>query len=166
MANILRKTVLHDYPELCDALDEPLRRIARRSVRVWFNHDRLDQVLAETTSENLQYDLIYAIDTEGRQVSSNIYANSIDRSAYGQDLSQRPYSVITSVLSNAAYRGVFLCDIYISQLTRRPCATFMYGVNSGKATLGFIAVDFDLEYLPELQGVPWLLPEGAAVRQA
>lgn len=150
MDNTLRDTVLEEQAALCAAFDGPLRRIARRAVRVWFNRERLDQVLLESAGESLQYDLIYAIDTGGRQISSNIHADSIDCSAYGQDLSRRPYSVTASVLNNAAFQGTFLCDVYISQVTRRPCVTVMRGVTWGAGILGFIAADFDLQQLPEL----------------
>ena len=150
MLNTLRDTLLEDHTALCALFDAPLRRIARRVVRVWFNRDRLDEVLSQTGVESLPYDLIYAIDTDGRQISSNIHRDSIDRSAYGQDLSRRPYSVTSTVLNNAAFQGAFLCDVYISQVTRRPCVTIMRGVTWGTSTLGFIAADLDLEQLPTL----------------
>lgn len=149
LVNTLHESLLEDQTALCALFDAPLRRIARRAVRVWFNRDRLDQVLSQTGSEPLQYDLIYAIDTDGRQVSSNIYRDSIDRSAYGQDLSRRPYSVTTSVLNNAAFKGAFLCDVYISQVTQRSCVTVMRGVTWGTSTLGFIAADLDVQQLPD-----------------
>lgn len=148
MVNTLRKSLLEDQSALCALFDAPLRKIARRAVRVWFNRDRLDNVLAQSSDKSLPYDLIYAIGTDGRQVSSNVYTDRIDRSTYGQDLSRRPYSVTTSVLNNAAFQGAFLCDLYISQVTQRPCVTVMRGVTWGTSTLGFIAADIDLQHLP------------------
>jgi hypothetical protein len=98
-----------------------------------------------------QCDLLYAIDTDGRQVSSNIYERSIDRGTYGQDLSFRPYLVTMPLLSNAAFQGAFLCDVYTSQVTQRPCVTVMCGVTSGPTTLGYIAADLDPHHLLPLQ---------------
>jgi hypothetical protein len=129
--------------ELGRACDAPLRRIARRSVRVWFNRERLDRVLSDSAGSCPHCDLLYAIDTDGRQVSSNIRGAHIDPAAYGQDLSRRPYAVSLAVLNNAAFLGAFLCDTYLSQVTQRPCVTVMYGVTSGQSVLGFIAADFD-----------------------
>jgi len=149
MSNSLTDTVQHDDKALCAYFDAPLRELSRRVVRVWFNHERLDEALSKTLQPRLQYDLIYAIDTDGRQISSNVYKDSIDPGAYGQDLSQRPYSVPTAVLNNAAFRGVFVCDAYVSQVTERPCVTVLYGITSGPATLGFIAADIDLSRLPD-----------------
>jgi hypothetical protein len=108
-------------------------------------------------------ELMYAIDAEGRQVSSNIHADSIDHSAYGQDLSRRPYAVSLSVLNNAAFGGAFLCDAYVSSVTRRPCVTVMYGVTAGPSLLGFIAVDFnpaDLGRQPDAAGTARLPEDG------
>lgn len=137
-----------DYEALRSMFDAPLRKIARSAVKVWFNQQRLDQVLSEHLPECPCCDLLYALNTRGQQVSSNVFLTSIDSSAYHQDLSQRPYSVTLSVISNAAYGDAFLCDTYISSITRRPCVTIMYGVTSGPDTLGFIAADLDLRNLP------------------
>jgi len=139
---------LHDYGERNGAavnqrFDIPLRVIARRTVRVWFNHGRLDRVLSENFGVCPFCELLYAIDVEGRQISSNVRPGSIDPEAFGQDLSGRPYSVSLSVLNNAAFQGAFLCDTYISKVTRRPCVTVMHGVTSGQSILGFIAADLD-----------------------
>jgi len=143
MANTLRDTRPQDFDTLGQRFDTSLRLIARRSIRVWFNRGRLDQVLSENVGVCPHCELLYAIDSDGRQVSSNIRTGAIDTDAYGQDLSRRPYSVRLSVLNNAAFQGAFLCDIYISQVTRRPCVTVMYGVTAGQSILGYIAADFD-----------------------
>lgn len=116
--------------------------IAKQSVTYWLNRDRLDKLLVQYVGSLEGCELIYAIDQSGRQVSSNIYSTTIDTSACGQDLSQRPYAVSLSVLRNVALRGAFACDAYLSQATQRPCVTVMYGVTSGSSMLGFIAADF------------------------
>lgn len=127
---------------LCRRLGKPLRTIAKRSVPLWFVRDRLDRVLAESIGSLEGCELIYAIDLSGRQVSSNVLPDSIDRDAYGQDLSRRPYTISLAILNDAAFRGVFTCDAYVSQITERPCVTAMHGVTSGSSILGFIAADF------------------------
>lgn len=100
----------------------------------------------------LQCDVLYAIDTDGRQVSSNSHEDAIDPGGSRQDLSQRPYLVTMPRLSNAAFEGAFLSDVYTSQITRRPCVTVMCGVTSGPATPGYIAADMPSPHrLPPLQ---------------
>lgn len=119
-----------------------LRVIARQSVTYWYNREKLDKLLAQYVGSLEGCELLYAIDQSGRQVSSNIFSTSIDTSAFGQDLSQRPYAVSLSVLQNVAFHGAFACDAYVSQATERPCVTVMYGVTSGGSLMGFIAADF------------------------
>lgn len=131
------------YDALIRCYDTPLRLIARRSVRVWFNQGRLDQVLVENVGACPHCELLYAIDSDGRQVSSNIRPGTLDVAAYGQDLSRRPYAVSLAVLNNAPFQGAFVCDAYISQATGRPCVTVMYGVTSGQSVLGYLAADCD-----------------------
>jgi hypothetical protein len=131
-----------DPEGLSQRFESRLRVIAKQSVTVWFNRDRLDRLLAQYIGVLEGCELLYAIDEGGRQVSSNIHASSINRDAYGQDLSRRPYTVSLSVLKNAAFHGAFWCDPYVSQVTRRECITVMYGVTSGESLLGFIAADF------------------------
>jgi len=151
MTESLRETVHKQHNALRVLFHAPLRSIARRAVRVWFNRGRLDGVLSEVIRECFQCDLLYAIDTGGRQVSSNIYKRSIDPGSYGQDLSLRPYLDTMPLVGNAAFQGAFLCDVYTSQVTRRPCVTAMCGVTSGPTTLGFIAADLDPHQLLSLK---------------
>jgi len=146
MTSVLQNTRAPDHEALFALIDAPLRIIARRAVRVWFNRDRLDQVLAGNRATVPHCELIYAIDATGRQVSSNVGA-SIDPDCYGQDLSERPYSVSLSVLNDPAFGDTFVGDAYISRVSQRPCVTAMYGVTSGRSALGFIAVDIDVSSL-------------------
>lgn len=136
-------TAEQDDDRLCRPFDRPLRAIARSCVKLWFNRNRLDAFLSESVRRFYDCELIYAIGADGRQVSSNVYRESVDRSAYGQDLSRRPYVVSLAVLNDpGALQGAFLCDTYISRVTQRPCVTVMYRVRSGGSLLGYIAGDF------------------------
>lgn len=118
-----------------------LRVIARKSVAIWFNRDRLDSLLASYVGVLEDCELLYAIDAGGRQVSSNIHTDSIDVSAHGQDLSARPYSVSLRVLQDPLKHGAFACRHYTSQISMRPCVTVMYGVSASPSLLGYIAAD-------------------------
>ena len=69
-------------------------------------------------------------------MSSNIHEDEIDTGSYGQDLSHRPYLVTMPLLSNAAFQGALLCDVYTSQITQCPCVTVMRGVNIGTGNAG------------------------------
>jgi hypothetical protein len=147
----MNELVMNDAPRdrvgrhdeiLSKHFNDRLRVIAMQSVTYWFSHDRLDKLLAQYIGCLENCELLYAIDTTGRQISSNIYPRSMDTSAYGQDLSRRPYAVNLSVLGNIASNGAFSCGTYLSRATERPCVTVMYGVTSGSSFMGFIAADF------------------------
>jgi len=142
MPELLRNASKQDHESLSERFGGRLRVIAKQSVTYWFNQDRLDKLLAQYIGALEGCELLYAIDASGRQVSSNVYPTSIDTGANGQDLSQRPYSVSLSVLSNIARQSAFACDAYISHATSRPCITLMYGVTSESSLMGFVAADF------------------------
>ena len=137
-----RQTAEPSREALSQEFNGRLRVIAKQSVTYWFSHDKLDKLLAQYIGSLEGCKLIYAIDQSGRQVSSNVHANSVDTSAFGQDLSQRPYAVSLSVLRDVAFHDAFACDAYVSQATQRQCVTVMYGVTSGASLMGFIAADF------------------------
>lgn len=122
--------------------DGQLRVIARQSVAVWFIRERLDALLASYVNVLENCELLYAINIDGRQVSSNIEPDGLDFDAYGQDLSSRPYAINLRVLQNPMDHGAFACRSYISQLSNKPCITVMYGVSRGSSLLGYIAADF------------------------
>jgi len=142
---LVRENETQDNSSLSKRLEGRLRVIAKQSITVWFNRERLDRLLTQYISQLDDCELLYAIDENGRQVSSNIHVESIDVGAYGQDLSRRPYAVSLSVLNNVAAHGAFACGAYSSQVTHRPCVTVMYGVTSGTAVLGYIAADIHIE---------------------
>ncbi|MGB5324576.1 MAG: hypothetical protein WBN40_04015 [Pseudomonadales bacterium] len=130
-----------DGIKLSRQFESRLRVIARQATTVWFNCDRLDRLLAQYVGILENCELIYAIGADGKQLSSNISIHSIDVSAYGQNLSNRPYTVSLSVLNNPAEQGAFACRIYTSQVSLHPCATILYAVTSGSTLLGYIATD-------------------------
>jgi hypothetical protein len=142
MHNQAPSTVDVDHEAIGRYYDGQLRVIARQSVTVWFNRDRLDRLLTSYVNALENCELLYAIDTDGRQVSSNILPDSIDAGAYGQDLSSRPYAISLRVLQDPLASGAFACRSYTSQISQRPCITVMYGVSRGSSMLGYIAADF------------------------
>lgn len=134
-------TFEEDHEAIGREFEHRLRVVARQSVTVWFNRDRLDSLLTSCIGVLDGCELLYAIDVGGRQVSSNIKADAIDVAAYGQDLSGRPYAVSLRVLQDPVNHGAFACRRYTSQITFQPCVTVMYAVSAGSTLLGYIAAD-------------------------
>jgi hypothetical protein len=142
MLSVMQPKTQQDHEALSQQFDGRLRVIAKQSVTYWFSREKLDRLLAGYIGSLEGCELIYAIDQSGLQVSSNVHSTTIDSSAFGQDLSERPYAIKLSVLKNVAAHGAFACDAYVSQATQRPCITVMYGATSGDSLMGFIAADF------------------------
>ena len=120
--------------------------LAAQCATSWRDRDRLDEILRAALADMPVCQLIYAIDTNGNQVSSNVGRHAIDRSKYGQNLAHRPY------LSNAVpYKNFLLSDVYFSPPERRSYITAVQMVADGPSVLGFVAADFYLRDLPQLE---------------
>ncbi len=126
-------------------LEEVLSKIARRCVPVWNRRPFLDSLLRIWTTRVPYCRLLYAVDADGIQISSNVYATWTDQKRVGQDLSQRPY--LTKVPSS----GFTLSEIYISRESGRSCVTAVQRIRKGDTVLGYLAADFDVRDLPVLQ---------------
>lgn len=143
----LHKAIEAQRAMLASQLEVPMAMLAGRCAELWHERDQLDQILREALADMPVCQLIYAIDTRGRQVSSNVGRQAIDRGKYGQNLAHRPY------LSNAIpYKGFRLSDVYLSTPPdRRSCITGVQAVADDSSMLGFIAADFYLRDMPQLE---------------
>lgn len=127
-------------------LSEALRGISRRCAEVWHNPESIDAVLRAQLSGMPCCKLVYVIDHQGVQYSSNISHDSIDTGARGQDLSGRPY-----LFGFSGGRTFLLSDVYISRVGRNSCITALHRINSATGdVLGYIAADYYLRDLPRL----------------
>lgn len=140
----LQESIAHQRRELLDSLQAPLQHLAERCAPVWADRDQLDQVLSEGLKTLTYGKWLYALDTNGIQISSNVSADGLTAASFGRDRSKRPY--MSEVLPIA---GTLLSEAYISLLGRRPSLTAMQIVrNPAGAVLGFIGTDFSLRDLP------------------
>ena len=154
----LNETIKAQRAMLAARLESPMSGLAVQCVKSWCDRDRLDEVLRAALADMPVCQLIYAIDTNGRQVSSSVGRHAIDRDNYGQNLAQRPY------LSNAIpYKGFLLSDVYLCPPDRRSCITAVQAVADGSSMFGFVAADFYLRDLPQLERRA--TPEQSAWRQ-
>ena len=140
----LQESIAQQRRELLDTMQEPLRQLAARCAAVWAERARLDAVLREGLPSLTYGRSLYALDTRGIQVSSNVSAEGLMPASFGRDRSKRPY--MTEVLPIS---GTLLSEAYISQLGRRPSLSALQIVRDAAGTaLGFIGTDFDLRDLP------------------
>jgi len=142
----MAKTWKDSINSQCDALNrillEPLGQIAADCIPLWEQHESLENLLLVSFSRIPYCTCLFALSTDGRQVSASVSFKGIVDGTYGQDRSQSPY-----IRHLVPAWGFLLSGAYINQLAQ-PAITALQIVRSGKKVLGFIAADFDLRCLP------------------
>jgi hypothetical protein len=142
--NWLQEAIEHQRAGLAVRLAVPLAQVAERCVPAWDDKpDALDRTLSDNLDAVSPCNLLYAVDTAGRQLSANVSPGHVDTSVRGQNLADRPYLV-----SAVPCSGFLLSDVYISRVTSRPCVTAVQAVTQMGQVVGFIAADFVLRDLP------------------
>jgi hypothetical protein len=128
---------------LAERLSLPLAKLAVNCEPVWENREKLGKVLLSGFASVPDRLYIYAIDTNGIQISDNVTAEGVIREHYGRDRSSRPY-----MREVVPAWGFLLSDAYLSLRVNRPSITALQLVRRGDRVLGYIGVDFDLRDLP------------------
>ena len=138
---------------------DPLSKLADISAANWSDRNKLDQELKAYLQKKSDHRcrLLYAIDRNGVQYSSNISDVMVDETIIGQDLSHRPY--LRSIDSGSETQ-LLLSDVYIDKQTRKPCITVLHDIRLHDEVIGYIAADFGLRDLPlknvnDLQSYEW-----------
>lgn len=142
-----KDTVSQKKKMLASLLKAPLAYTATQATACWDNIDELTQSLQSTLCKLPHCQLLYAIDTSGRQLSANITRQGSDNTWRGQDLSSRPY--LQGILP---YQGMTLSPAYLSQRSMQPCITALQAVQRNNQLAGFIAADFHIKDLPNMAG--------------
>lgn len=140
----LQNTVTHKKWLLARLLEQSVQTLAERLVPTWGEADTMDRLLAEQFSVLPYCRLLYAFDTNGIQISSNVLPGEIQDHWRGQDLSQRPY-----LEGSLPYRGFILSNAYLSARGLKPCITAVQAVRREQRLLGFLAADFHIHDLPD-----------------
>lgn len=147
----LEDTIREQRVYLGEILEYPLRHLSQICSRHWQDQQGLDNSLKEylVTSSKHRCRLLYAIDDNGIQFSSNISDKYIDSSIVGQDLSGRPYlDKLADHAEGAFFLSDVYSDVYVDKRTNQPCITAVHQVDSVGGKLGYIAADFGLKDLP------------------
>jgi hypothetical protein len=124
-----------------------LGQVADLCAACWNDREQLDVQLKSFLTSHPEHrcTLLYAINSEGYQCSSNISDMGIDSMRYGQDLSHRPY---LDLQRDFREKVITLSDVYIDKQNRKPCITALHRVSIGEQTLGYVAADFGINDLP------------------
>ncbi len=138
---------------LADYLKDSMQDAVQHGLDVWNDREKLDAALLEcleSSSPLKRSNLLYAIDPQGKQISSQIYHDRIDPQGFGQNLANRPYFLIEHPV-----QGIRLSPVYIDRLDGHSCISVIKAVRSDQYSLddpdgllGYIVADFSLLSLP------------------
>lgn len=141
--------------------------VASVCASVWDSVERLDAALQAALAHLKGAKLVYAVNCDGVQFSSNVSAQGIDPTFRGQMLAVRPY--LKSVTLDADF---VLSPVYVDNNDHEPCLTALRKVYASDGTLlGCLAIDYDVNDLPGeggnfQAGVHWRQIKGdPAIRQ-
>ena len=128
-----------------EKLELALNKIANNCSHIWNNRTQLDSQLTSGIDMIEHCCHIYAINSQGLQVSSSISCSS--KKADGgleRDRAQRPY------IRQISPGSTFLLSLaYINQKSGKLAVTATHTVHSSKgALLGYIGVEFEVDQLP------------------
>jgi len=128
---------------LAQILRDPIEQITSNCIPMWKHRESIENLFLVSFSRIPYCDSIYALNTEGIQISESIGRNGIQPGHLGRDRSQHPY------LKEAVPAwGFLLSDAYLSMNHHHPSLTALQVVRSCDKVLGYIAADFDLRDLP------------------
>jgi len=143
MKETWKEAVLRQRNVLAERLSVPLETLAANCEPVWGNRDELNKVLLNGFTSVPHGLFMYALDTNGLQISDNVSIDGLVPQHYGRDRSHRPY-----MREAVPSRGFLLSDAYLSLRVNRPSITALQVVKHGDQLLGYLGVDFDLRDLP------------------
>lgn len=139
-------------------LRDPFEQITGTCIPMWRHRESIENLFLVSFSRIPYCNSLYALDTNGIQISESIGRNGIQPGYLGRDRSQQP------CLKDAVPAwGFLLTDAYPGMNHRHPTFTALQVIRSCETVLGYIGADFDLCDLPLTAG---LYVEPAESRQA
>lgn len=140
----LHRSIAEQRQSLTAMMKHPLLVLAQQSVAAWYDREQLDALLLSSLGNIPYCKYLYALDSHGVQISSNISAEGVIEKDFGRDRSHRPYMQQVKVGTS-----FMLSEAYISLRARRPSLTALTTVfDADDNLLGYVGADFDLRDLP------------------
>lgn len=143
MKQTLKESIQQQRKSLEQSLITPLAKTAFACESAWPDRQALADVLLVSLGKIPNCTFLYALDTNGIQISDNISSSGLLPEHFGRDRSQRPYMNELVPVS-----GFLLSEAYISLRVSRPSLTALQVVRKDGEVVGFIGADFDLRNLP------------------
>jgi hypothetical protein len=143
-----KDSIYRQREELARMLREPIAGLAEKCAPAWGDREKLNAVLLEGFSGIPYCTYLYAVGTDGVQVSDNVIREGLKPGHFGRDRSHRPY-----MQEPIPPWGFLLSDAYISLAAHRPSLTALQVIANGAGTAGYLGADFDLRDLPVTAGM-------------
>jgi hypothetical protein len=143
MKETWKKAIHQQRIILAELLSNPLAQLAGQCAGVWGQREALDSILTDGFRGVPHCLFLYALDTNGIQISDNVSTGGLLPEHFGRDRSRRPY-----MREAVPSWGFLLSDAYLSLRSSRPSLTALQVVRRDNQVLGYIGADFDLRDLP------------------
>jgi methyl-accepting chemotaxis protein len=146
------KAASHEKTDLHRQAFEEAREITREMTPPLLSErSRLDELLCRYSETFPLFELLYVLDSSGRQVSCNAYAprHRSDHDpceGYGVSRTDKEYYQIPRATGEA-----YLSPVYLSSATRALCLTVAIPLFEEGKLYGILCADVDLRYLAEKQ---------------
>ncbi len=139
----LQEIVSHRKRWLAHRIEAELAHLAQECADRWSFSEDLDVTLKQGLQRLPHCQLLYVLNGDFRQCSSNVGPLAVEAQWRGQDLSARPY--LQGLLP---YRGLVLSSVYLSNRSLEPCISGLHAIQGDDGLLGFVVADFPVRDLP------------------
>jgi len=148
-ATTLKEGISLQHEMLKDLLGELMLNLSQRCAGVIEQRDKLESILIDILPALPYCKHLYAMDSEGVQLTDNIIQQGVDQSHFGRNRMSRPY--MQGIIGITDFK---LSDAYISRNTKRPSITAIQVIrDEAGERLGFLGADYDLRELPHTEKV-------------
>jgi hypothetical protein len=143
MSQAWQDKLVQQREALADILRDPLEQITRNCIPVWARRENIENIFLLSFSRIPYCANLYALNTDGIQITETVARNGIQAGHLGRDRSQRPY-----LKTVVPAWGFLLSDVYTNLNQHYPSITALQVIRTSDGVLGYIGVDFDLRDLP------------------
>jgi hypothetical protein len=127
---------------LSQQVELPLAELAQLCLSHWHDPDALDSLLHTSCGKLPENARLYVVERDGRQRSSTVTRQSVNRSARGRDVSQQ-----ANFSGTLPFKGMCLSGAYLSAEDLAPSISAIQAIGDGDELLGFLLADFSIQNL-------------------
>ena len=143
----LKDAIRLQREKLTALLSKELHQLAAKCTPTLEDRTKLEHILYNVFPQLTYCKHLYVLDANGKQLTSNVTQNGMDKTHYGRDRMERPY--MQGIIGTTDFK---LSDAYISRNRKRPSFTAIQVIRHSKGDVaGFLGADFDIRELPGIK---------------